>query len=100
MKSIIEKMNFRHCVEERDEHGQRGMGKYISACKIQSGRSSTRFHPFLQSILDSVQNDRGRQGVIRDVSKESAIVMTRKIRIKVFSVSRILSSVSWQFFVC
>lgn len=87
-------MNFRHCVEERDESGQRGMGKYISACKIQSGRSSTRFPPFLQSILDSVQNDWGRQGVIRDVSKESAIVMTRKIRIKVFSVSRILSSVS------
>lgn len=87
-------MNFRHCVEERDERGQRGMGKYISACKIQSGRSSTRFPPFLQSILDSVQNDWGRQGVIRDVSKESAIVMTRKIRIKVFSVSRILSSVS------
>lgn len=55
MKSIIEKMNFRHCVEERDECGQRGMGKYISACKIQSGRSSTRFPPFLQSILDSVQ---------------------------------------------
>ena len=48
-------MNFRHCVEERDESGQHGMGKYISACKIQSGRSSTRFPPFLQSILDSVQ---------------------------------------------
>ena len=48
-------MNFRHCVEERDERGQRGMGKYISACKIQSGRSSTRFPPFLQSILASVQ---------------------------------------------
>ena len=94
MKSIIEKMDFRHCVQERDERGQRGMGKYIFACKIQSGRSSTRFPLFLQSILDSVQNDRGRQGVIRDVSKESAIVMTRKIRIKVFSVSRILSSVS------
>lgn len=55
MKSIIEKMNFRHCVQERDEYGQRGMGKYIFACKIQSGRSSTRFPPFLQSILDSVQ---------------------------------------------
>lgn len=87
-------MNFRHCVEERDERGQRGMGKYISACKIQSGRSSTRFPPFLQSILDSVQNDGGREIVIQGVSKESAIVMTRKIRIKVFSVSRILSSVS------
>jgi len=87
-------MNFHHCVQERDERGQRGMGKYISACKIQSGRSSTHFSPFLQGILASVQNDRGRQGVIRDVSKESAIVMTRKIRIKVFSVSRILSSVS------
>ncbi|WP_337615936.1 hypothetical protein [Dialister invisus] len=55
MKSIIEKMDFRHCVEERDERGQRGMGKYILACKIRSGRSSTRFPPFLQSILDSVQ---------------------------------------------
>ncbi len=48
-------MNFRYCVEERDERGQRGMGKYISACKIQSGRSSTCFPLFLQSILDSVQ---------------------------------------------
>lgn len=55
MKSIMEIVNFRHCVEERDERGQRGMGKYISACKIQSGRSSTRFPPFLQSILASVQ---------------------------------------------
>jgi len=55
MKSIMEIVDFRHCVQERDERGQRGMGKYISACKIQSGRSSTRFPPFLQSILDSVQ---------------------------------------------
>lgn len=55
MKSIMEIVDFRHCVQERDEYGQRGMGKYISACKIQSGRSSTRFPPFLQSILDSVQ---------------------------------------------
>ena len=55
MKSIMEIVDFRHCVQERDECGQRGMGKYISACKIQSGRSITRFPPFLQSILDSVQ---------------------------------------------
>lgn len=55
MKSIMEIVDFRHCVEERDERGQRGMGKYISACKIQSGRSSTCFPLFLQSILDSVQ---------------------------------------------
>ena len=55
MKSIMEIVDFRHCVQERDEYGQRGMGKYIFACKIQSGRSSTRFPPFLQSILDSVQ---------------------------------------------
>ncbi|WP_418743174.1 hypothetical protein, partial [Dialister invisus] len=55
LNSIMEIVDFRHCVQERDECGQRGMGKYISACKIQSGRSSTRFPPFLQSILDSVQ---------------------------------------------
>lgn len=34
MKSIIEKMNFRHCVQERDEYGQRGMGKYIFHVKF------------------------------------------------------------------
>lgn len=80
MKSIIEKMNFRHCVQERDECGQRGMGKYISACKIQSGRSSTRFPPFLQSILASVQNDGGREIVIRGVIKGSAVVVRGAVR--------------------
>lgn len=34
MKSIIEKMNFRHCVEERDERGQRGMGNIFLHVKF------------------------------------------------------------------
>lgn len=63
MKSIMEIVDFRHCVQERDECGQRGMGKYISACKIQSGRSNTRFPPFLQSILALALNGGGRQGI-------------------------------------